>query len=109
MSEWWWWVVVAATQTAPLYRFYALPDGMRPGLIRVARDGAAIACEVWELPATTFGSFVAGIPEPLGIGTVTLADGSSVSGFICEPIGIENARDITEFGGWRAYLAARQA
>lgn len=99
--------LVAATQTAPLYRFYALPDGMRPGLIRVARDGAAIACEVWELPATTFGSFVAGIPEPLGIGTVTLADGSSVSGFICEPIGIENARDITEFGGWRAYLASR--
>lgn len=99
--------LVAATQTAPLYRFYALPDGKRPGLIRVARDGAAVACEVWELPAATFGSFVAGIPEPLGIGTVTLADGSSASGFICEPIGVEGARDITVFGGWRAYLAGR--
>ena len=99
--------LVAATQTAPLYRFYALPDGKRPGLIRVAEGGGAIACEVWELPASEFGSFVAGIPEPLGIGTVTLADGSSASGFICEPIGIEGARDITAFGGWRAYLAGR--
>lgn len=99
--------LVDVTQTAPLYRFYALPDGRRPGLVRVGQGGAAIDCEVWELPVSEFGSFVAGIPEPLGIGTVTLADGSGVCGFICEPIGIEGARDITEFGGWRAYLAAR--
>ena len=99
--------LVATAQTAPLYRFYALPDGKRPGLIRVAQGGAAIACEVWELPAAEFGSFVAGIPEPLGIGTMQLADGSGVCGFICEPIGVEDARDITDFGGWRAYIAAR--
>ncbi len=99
--------LVDVTQTAPLYRFYALPDGRRPALVRVGPGGAAIDCEVWELPASEFGAFVAGIPEPLGIGTVTLSDGSGVCGFICESIGIEGARDITEFGGWRAYLAAR--
>jgi allophanate hydrolase len=98
--------LVAETCTAPEYRFYALPDGKRPGLIRVAGGGASIACEVWELPASSFGSFVAGIPAPLGIGSVMLEDGSTVTGFICEGIGIEGAHDITAFGGWRAYLAA---
>ena len=98
--------LVGETRTAPEYRFYALPDGKRPGLIRVASGGASIACEVWELPASAFGSFVAGIPAPLGIGSVMLEDGSAVTGFICEGIGIEGARDITAFGGWRAYLAA---
>jgi allophanate hydrolase len=65
-----------------------------------------MACEVWELPVSAFGSFVAGIPAPLGISRLQLEDGSTVSGFICEGIGIEGARDITAFGGWRAYLAA---
>ncbi|WP_449370612.1 allophanate hydrolase [Thiomonas sp.] len=96
--------LVCATRTAPRYRLYALPDGKRPGLIRVASGGAAIACEVWELPATAFGSFVAGIPAPLGIGSLQLENGSTVAGFICEGIGIEGAKDITAFGGWKAYL-----
>jgi allophanate hydrolase len=96
---------VAATRTAPRYRLYALPDGKRPGLVRVEDDGAAIECEVWEMPACRFGSFVAGITAPLGIGKLELADGSWVSGFICEGIGVAGARDITEFGGWRAWLA----
>jgi allophanate hydrolase len=99
--------LVATMQTAPRYRFYALPDGKRPGLIQVEDGGAAIACEVWEMPASQFGSFVAGIPAPLGIGKLELVDGSSVNGFICEGIGIADAQDITEFGGWRAWLAAR--
>jgi allophanate hydrolase len=99
--------LVATMQTAPKYRFYALPDGKRPGLIQVEDGGAAIACEVWEMPASQFGSFVAGIPAPLGIGKLELVDGSSVNGFICEGIGIADAQDITEFGGWRAWLAAR--
>ena len=98
--------LVAATRTAPVYKFYALADGKHPGLIRVAAGGAAIACEVWELSAAAFGSFVAAIPAPLGIGSVQLEDGSSVSGFLCEPSGLDGARDITELGGWRAYLAA---
>lgn len=101
--------LVAATQTAPRYRLYALPDGKRPGLIRVDRGGAAIACEVWEMPAERFGSFVAGIPAPLGIGKLELADGTLVNGFICEGIGIAGAQDITAYGGWRAWLAARGA
>ncbi len=99
--------LVATTSTAPAYRLYALPDGKRPGLARVSNDGAAIACEVWDMPLEHFGSFVAGIPAPLGIGRLELADGSWVSGFICEPIGIADARDITAYGGWRAWLAAR--
>ncbi len=99
--------LVATTATAPAYRLYALADGRRPGLVRVDGDGAAIACEVWDMPLEHFGSFVAGIPAPLGIGRLELADGSWVSGFICEPIGIADARDITAYGGWRAWLAAR--
>ena len=99
--------LVSTTQTAPTYRFYALPDGKRPGLIQVQEGGAAIACEVWEMPASQFGSFVAGIPVPLGIGKLDLADGSVVNGFICEPIGVANAQDITQYGGWRAWLAGR--
>ena len=101
--------LVSATQTAPRYRFYALPDGKRPGLIQVQDGGAAIACEVWEMPAGKFGSFVAGIPAPLGIGKLELADGSVVNGFICEGIAVAGARDITDYGGWRAWLAARGA
>jgi allophanate hydrolase len=99
--------LVSATQTAPKYRFYALPDGKRPGLIQVEEGGASIACEVWEMPAANFGSFVAGIPAPLGIGTLELADGSSVNGFICEGLGVADAQDITEYGGWRTWLAER--
>ncbi len=100
--------LVASPASAPEYRFYALAGGpvQRPGMVRVAEGGAAIAMEVWEVPAPLFGSFVAGIPAPLGIGKVKLADGSEVPGFICEGIGIEGATDITHFGGWRAWLAA---
>jgi len=100
---------VATTQTAPKYRFYALPDGKRPGLIKVQEGGAAIACEVWEMPASQFGSFVAGVPAPLGIGKLDLADGSSVNGFICEGIAVADAQDITAYGGWRAWRAARSS
>jgi allophanate hydrolase len=99
--------LVSATQTAARYRFYALSDGKRPGLVQVSDGGAAIACEVWEMPVSQFGSFVAGIPAPLGIGKLELADGSVVNGFICEGIGMTGARDITEYGGWRAWLERR--
>jgi len=98
--------LIMATQTAAQYRLYALADGKRPALVRVAHDGAMIACEVWEMPLTQFGRFVAGIPTPLGIGSVVLQDGSTVCGFICEGIGIADARDITAFGGWLAYRAS---
>jgi allophanate hydrolase len=97
--------LVQRTSTASEYRLYALPDGRRPALVRVAEGGAAIEVEVWELPASQFGSFVDGIPEPLGMGRTLLADGSLVAGFICEPKGIVGAKDITAFGGWRAFKA----
>ncbi|APW37729.1 allophanate hydrolase [Rhodoferax koreense] len=100
------------TETAPDYRLYALPNTVppKPGLLRVAPgQGSRIAVEVWRMPAALYGSFVALIPHPLGIGTLSLADGSSVQGFICEPLALAGARDVSEFGGWRAYIASLQA
>ena len=69
----------------------------------------AIAVEVWEMPAAHYGSFVALIPVPLGIGTLTLVDGSSVQGFVCEALATQGAHDITHLGGWRAYIASLKA
>ncbi len=94
------------THTAPEYRLYALAGGppFRPGLVLDKRRGAAIAVEVWEMPVIELGDFVANIPAPLGMGKVTLADGSQACGFICEAYAVDNARDITDFGGWRAFL-----
>jgi allophanate hydrolase len=99
--------LVRATRTAPAYRFYALPGGppLRPGLVR-REPGAAIEVEVWELPAAQFGPFVAGIPGPLGIGTIELEDGTRVQGFVCEAHAVDGAKDITALGGWRAYIAS---
>ena len=97
---------VRQTRTAPSYRLYALANTQppKPGLKRVAEKLAAgIEVEIWSLDAASFGSFVAEIPPPLGIGTLELEDGTSVKGFLCEPIALEGARDITEFGGWRAF------
>jgi len=97
-----------ATTTAPQYRLFALPGTVppKPGLLRVASGGGAIAVEVWDVPLTAVGSFLALIPAPLGLGSLSLADGSSVHGFICEAHALEGAKDITSFGGWRAYLAS---
>lgn len=102
---------VAVTQTAKAYRMYALAGGPpeRPGLIRDELSGQSIAVEVWSLPVTEFGSFVAGIPAPLGIGKLELGDGSWVCGFICEAAGLSGASEITGHGGWRAYLAAQSS
>lgn len=93
-------------KTAPVYRLYALPGGppRRPGMVRVAEEGGAIELEVWSLPAAAVGDFLRKIPAPLGLGTVTLADGSSVPGFLCESHATADAEDITSLGGWRAYL-----
>ena len=101
---------ISTTRTAPIYRFYALPGGppFRPGLVQVSEGGVAVDVEVWRMPVEHFGSFVAGIPAPLGIGKVKLEDGSSVSGFLCEAIGVAGATDISALGGWRQYLHARQ-
>ncbi|WP_278443897.1 allophanate hydrolase [Pseudomonas oryzihabitans] len=102
---------LALTRSAPHYRLHALAGGppLRPGMVRVAEDGAAIEVEVWELPSSELGSFLTGIPAPLGLGKVELADGSWETGFICEPYGLAGAEDITAHGGWRAWLASRSA
>jgi len=99
-----------AVATEPCYELYALPGGPpeRPGLLRIATgSGHAIAAEVWALPAEGFARFVAGIPAPLGIGTLLLADGTRPKGFLCEAEAIRGARNISSFSGWRAYLAAK--
>ncbi|MBC9908003.1 allophanate hydrolase, partial [Achromobacter xylosoxidans] len=100
-------VFVEAARTSDDYRLYALANTTppKPGLVKSA-SGAPIEVELWDVPLAAFGAFVAEIPAPLGIGTLELADGRQVKGFICEPRGLEGARDITEFGGWRAYLAS---
>jgi allophanate hydrolase len=97
--------------TAPDYRLFALDTTPpKPGLLRVAAaQGAAIAVEIWALPAEVFGRFVAAIPAPLSIGTLTLSDGRTVKGFLAESDGVNGARDISEFGGWRAYMAQASA
>jgi len=95
------------THTAPSYRLFALPNTTppKPGLQRVASGGAAIAVEVWNLPLHAVGSFLALVPAPLGLGSVELADGRWVNGFICEGHALAAAQDVTAHGGWRAYLA----
>lgn len=99
---------VGQTRTAAIYRLFALPDSVppKPGLVRTG-EGAAIEVEVWQLTVAAFGRFVAAIPAPLGIGTVRLESGESVKGFICEDYAVRDAEEITRFGGWRGYLAAR--
>lgn len=104
-------VLVEQTTSAAIYRLYALPGTVppKPGLARVSEDGAAIIVELWDIPQARFGEFVAEIPTPLGIGNLQLADGRWVKGFICEPYALDGARDITSFGGWRAFIAAQNA
>jgi allophanate hydrolase len=97
--------------TAPDYKLYALDTTPpKPGMLRVAAGaGSSIELEVWALPAAAFGKFVAAIPPPLSIGTVRLADGRGVKGFIVEPVDVDGARDISAFGGWRAFVAEAAA
>ena len=100
--------LVKATTTSAHYRLHALPGTLppKPGLRRSTGDGAAIALEVWAMPQAQIGSFLALIPPPLGLGSVELADGSWVTGFICEGYALTSALDVTAHGGWRAYIAS---
>lgn len=103
--------LVEQTLTCADYRLYALPGTVppKPGLARVSEDGAQIIVELWDVPVARFGEFVAEIPPPLGIGNLELTDGRWVKGFICEPAALSGARDITGFGGWRAFIASQNA
>ncbi len=95
-----------ATVSAPVYRLFALEGGppFRPGMIRDGQNGASIALELWALPSAKVGRFLSGIPSPLGIGTIVLADGRSVKGFLVESMALEGATEITGYGSWRAFL-----
>ena len=88
---------IETTRTGAGYRLYALANTM-------PANAGAIEVEIWEMDEASFGSFVAAVPAPLAIGTLTLADGRTVKGFVCEAYAIEGAEDITAFGGWRAWL-----
>lgn len=99
---------VRAARTAAGYSFYALSETMppKPGLVFDAIGAGGIEVEIWDMDTAAFGSFVALIPSPLGIGTITLDDGGTVQGFLCEAHAVAGSRDITAFGGWRAWLAS---
>jgi allophanate hydrolase len=104
--------LLEAAKSAPDYRLYALAGTKppKPGLLRVVGGkGAAIDVEVWGLPTEAFGRLVASVPMPLSIGTIKLSDGRDVKGFLVEPAATIDARDISSFGGWRAFLSSEQA
>jgi len=95
------------TTTAPVYHLHALrTTPPKPGLVHVGEGGAAIEAEVWRLPAEGLGRLLATLPRPMTLGSVQLADGTDVPGFLCEPAALTDAEDITSFGGWRSYLNA---
>jgi allophanate hydrolase len=98
------------TTTARAYQLHALTafDPPRPGLARRTDGGSAIEVEVWRLPVSRVGRFLQLIPAPLVLGRVELAGGRVECGFLCEPHALASAPDISDFGGWRAYLAARR-
>jgi allophanate hydrolase len=100
--------LICCTRTAPEYRLFELPVSSppKPGLLREQGfEGPGVEVEIWSVPEHRFGSFVAAVPPPLAIGSLQLQDGSWVKGFVCEPVGLAGATEITEFGGWRQYLA----
>nr|MBX2849456.1 hypothetical protein [Acidiferrobacterales bacterium] len=100
-------VLVESTTTSAAYELYALAGDSprRPGLKRV-ENGHCIEIEIWEMPSENFGSFVAAIPEPLGIGKVEALSGDWLPSFICEPCGFDDAVNISDYGGWRGYIAS---
>lgn len=103
-------VHIETTTTSKNYALYALNGTVppKPGLAR-QQDGQSIIVELWDVPTARFGEFVAEIPTPLGMGNVELEDGRWVKGFICEPYGIDDAENISHFGGWRAYIQHRNS
>ncbi|RYL88509.1 allophanate hydrolase [Sporolactobacillus sp. THM7-4] len=94
-------------ETANKYRLFLLDTNpSKPGLIKTETDGYSIHVELWNIPISTFGSFTASIPSPLGIGKIELKDGRMVPGFICESYAVKEAKDISSYGGWKSYINA---
>lgn len=104
--------LVRETKTSTNYRLFALPNTTppKPGLKRVSETLAGgIILELWDLEPAAFADFVCIVPPPMCIGSVQLENGEWVKGFLAEPIAFDGAADITEFGGWRKYMASLQA
>jgi len=98
--------LVKSCKSAKSYRLFALPNTTppKPGLVKSMSNGSAIDLEVYAMPVSEVGSFLGLIPAPLGLGNIELDDGTWVKGFICEPYAIEGAKDISDLGGWKAYM-----
>lgn len=98
---------VATLRTAPIYRFYVLPNSKpeRPGLVQTKTGGSSIEVELWDMSWEALGKFMARVPAPLTIGSLQTEDGEFVKGFLCESYAVEGAREISSFGGYRKYLA----
>jgi allophanate hydrolase len=97
---------VRETRSAPAYRLYTFTDGAirKPGMVRSTQGGIRVPVELWDLPEAAWGSFVAAIPHPLGVGKVELDDGTWVTGFLMESSAIARCQEITHHGGWKDYL-----
>jgi gamma-glutamylcyclotransferase (GGCT)/AIG2-like uncharacterized protein YtfP len=97
---------VRETRTAPVYRLWSIRD-RHPAMVRVTTGGAAVAVEVWDVPAAAIADILGKEPAGLCIGKVTLEDGTETLGVLGEPALVEGQQEITRYGGWRAYVAER--
>jgi hypothetical protein len=97
---------VKETTTAPLYRLWSIAD-RHPAMLRVSEGGVAIALEIWAVPPDGICQVLQQEPPGLSIGKVCLADGEIVLGVLGEPFLCENQLEITQWGGWRSYMAQR--
>jgi hypothetical protein len=95
---------IRETTTAPTYRLWSIDD-RHPAMIRVAAGGVAVAVEVWAVPTEGIARILLQEPPGLCIGKVTLSDGEEVLGVLGEPLLCEGMKEITSYGGWRAYIA----
>jgi len=89
--------------TAAVYRLWSISD-RHPGMVRVSEGGVAVALEIWRVGAEGLVSILSAEPAGLSVGRVLLDDGTDVLGVLAEPILTEGQREITEYGGWRAYI-----
>lgn len=92
-------------KTEAAYRIWSIDDSY-PAMIKAKEGGIAVALEVWEVPLAGLGTILSQEPPGLAIGKVTLHDGEEVLGVIGEPLTVEGKKEITQYGGWRAYQAS---
>lgn len=97
-------VFVREATTAAVYKLWSIDDRY-PAMVRVATGGSAIALEIWSIPVTGLSQILQQEPPGLCIGKVLLADGEEVLGVLAEAVVCAGKREITQWGGWRAYMA----